>query len=79
MTPLFQLVELEKDSKLYQEVLRLHQLTVIGRWCLVVGLWLTIGALSLWTMRPNIAIVFEYFTWASVRSAFQGEVLEQAA
>ena len=71
MTPLFQLVELEKDSKLYQEVMRLHQLTVLGRWALVSGLWITIGTLSLWTMRPNIQLILEHFTWASVRSAFR--------
>lgn len=64
-------VELEKDSKLYQEVVRLHQLTVLGRWCFVLFLWSTIGSVSLWLMKPNIELIIEHFTWAAVRTAFR--------
>ena len=71
MTSLFELVELEKDTELCQEVMRLHQLTVLGRWSLVILLWLTIGIASVWQMIPNIKLMLEFFTWAAVRTAFR--------
>ncbi|MEM9137641.1 MAG: hypothetical protein AAGB01_09880 [Cyanobacteria bacterium P01_F01_bin.42] len=71
MRSLFELVELEEDSELYQSVMRLHQLTVLGRWCLVLVLWLTVGIVSLWQMIPNIQLALEHFTWAAVRTAFR--------
>jgi hypothetical protein len=48
---------------------RLHQLTVLGRWAVVVGLWATIGAWSLWGLRHYWGLWQDYFTWASVRAA----------
>lgn len=71
MTSLFELVELEQDSELYHAVVRLHQLTVLGRWCFVLLLWLTVGTVSIWQMIPNIRLTLEHFTWASVRMAFR--------
>lgn len=50
-----------------QEVERLYRLTIYGRWCVVVLLWLTIGALSLWALRYPISLLLDYFTWAAVR------------
>ncbi|MBW4690500.1 MAG: hypothetical protein KME27_01900 [Lyngbya sp. HA4199-MV5] len=50
-----------------QEVERLYRLTIYGRWCVVVALWLTIGALSLWALRYPISLLLDYFTWAAVR------------
>lgn len=55
------------DPNFRQRVERLHQLTVYGRWLVVGGLWLTIGAASLWALRDRIALIFEYFTWAAVK------------
>lgn len=58
---------LAADPVLAREMERLHRLGVWGRWCLVIGLWLTIGALSLWHLRDDIALMLDYFTWASVK------------
>jgi hypothetical protein len=55
------------DPAFQQQVDRLHQLTVYGRWAAVGLLWLTIGALSLWGLRYPIALALENFTWAALR------------
>ncbi|WP_421657382.1 hypothetical protein [Leptothermofonsia sp. ETS-13] len=55
------------DSTFQQEVERLHQLMVWGRWAVVGVLWLTVGALSLWGLRYPISLVLDHFTWAAVR------------
>lgn len=55
------------DPKFQAAVQRLHQLTVLGRWLVVIGLWCTIGALSLWGLRYPISLMQEYFTWAALR------------
>jgi len=57
----------ELDPTFQQRVERLHRLTVYGRWLFVSGLWLTVGTASLWALRDRIALMFEYFTWASVK------------
>jgi hypothetical protein len=46
---------------------RLHQLTVCGRWLTVGALWLCVGSISLWALRPEVELWREYFTWAAVR------------
>jgi hypothetical protein len=56
----------EQDEVFRQQVERLHQLTVYGRWLFVGGLWLTLGSLSLWGLRYPISLIREYFTWAAV-------------
>jgi len=58
---------LENDSIFQAEVQRLHELTVYGRWLVVGFLWLSVGALSLWGLRSEIALWLENFTWAAVR------------
>jgi len=35
------------------DLARLHRLTVCSRWALALILWLTIGTLSLWTLRRD--------------------------
>lgn len=58
------------DDPIFQaQVQRLHQLTVYGRWLVVGLLWLSVGALSLWSLRSEIALLQEYFTWVAVRYA----------
>lgn len=59
--------EEHSDSNFRQQVQKLHQLTVYGRWLLVGILWLTIGALSLWGLRGEIVLWRQYFTWVAVR------------
>lgn len=55
------------DSSFAQQVQRLHQLTVYGRWLFVGCLWLTIVPLCLWDMRAEIVLWQQYFTWVAVR------------
>jgi hypothetical protein len=55
------------DSAFSQQVQRLHQLTVYGRWIFASFLWLTVGLWSLWGLRYPISLVLEHFTWAAIR------------
>lgn len=55
------------DPKLRSAVQRLHQVTVYGRWLVVLGLWLTVGSFSLWGLRYPISLMRDYFTWAALR------------
>ncbi|HEY9844832.1 MAG TPA: hypothetical protein V6D03_01405, partial [Candidatus Caenarcaniphilales bacterium] len=57
------------DASFRQEVERLHQLSVLGRWRTIGLIWLTIGTLSLWALRTEISLWIDYFTWAAVRYA----------
>ncbi|MER3435666.1 MAG: hypothetical protein C4288_20320 [Leptolyngbya sp. ERB_1_1] len=61
------LSEVELDPKFQAAVQRLHRATVIGRWLVVIGLWSTIGVLSLWGLRYPISLMRDYFTWAALR------------
>ncbi|MDX2215696.1 MAG: hypothetical protein SFY66_20710 [Oculatellaceae cyanobacterium bins.114] len=55
------------DPVFQQQMQRLHNLTVMGRW-LVTGLfWLCLAPLSLWGLRSEMALWREYFTWAALR------------
>lgn len=65
-----QLAETENanlDPTFKQQVQRLHHLTVYGRWLFVALLWISIGSLSLWGLRSEIAMWRQYFTWVAVR------------
>jgi hypothetical protein len=55
------------DPSFTQQVQRLHQLTVYGRWLFVSFLWLTIIPFCLWDLRSEIALWQQYFTWVAVR------------
>ena len=55
------------DPVFKQQVQRLHRLTVYGRWSVVGLLWVSIGFLSLWGLRSEIALLRQYFTWVAVR------------
>jgi hypothetical protein len=57
----------ELDANFQADLDRLHQLTVLGRWVVVIGLWLTIGSLSLWNIRFNLGLLWQHFTWAALR------------
>lgn len=65
-----QLAETENanlDPTFKQQVQRLHHLTVYGRWLFVALLWISIGSLSLWGLRSEIALWRQYFTWVAFR------------
>ena len=57
----------DRDPGFSAEIERLYQVTVCSRWLAVIGLWLTVGSLSLWGMRSSISLWLEYFTWAAFR------------
>lgn len=57
----------ELDPTFEQQVQKLHQLTVSGRWLVVGLLWVTTAPLSLWGLRYPISLLREHFTWAAVR------------
>lgn len=59
--------EAASNQAFQQEIERLHQLTVYGRWLVVGLLWLTVGSLSLWGLRYPISLILDHFTWAAVR------------
>ena len=43
------------------------KLTVYSRWLLIVFVWLTIVPICLWSLRMEIVLWKEYFTFAAVR------------
>ncbi len=59
--------EAKAETALQQEVDRLSQVMLYGRWLFVSILWLTVGALSLWGLRYPISLLLDYFTWSAVR------------
>ena len=56
-----------EDPIFKQQVQKLYQLIVYGRWLVVGLLWLSVGSLSLWDLRSEIALLLQYFTWVAVR------------
>lgn len=60
---------LKQDPKFQQQVQKLHQITVYSRWLFVGLLWLAIAPVSLWSLRSEIALLKQYFTWTAVRFA----------
>jgi hypothetical protein len=56
------------SSEEYREKIeKLHQITVYGRWSIVLLCWLTFGVYGIWGLREKIILLREYFTWAAVR------------
>lgn len=60
-------IELTQDLTFQTQVKRLQETMVYFRWLFVLGLWLTVGTLSLWGLRSEIALWVQYFTWTAVR------------
>jgi hypothetical protein len=57
------------DPAFAQQVQRLHQLAIYGRWLFVCCLWLTIAPFSLWELREDILLWRQHFTWVAVQYA----------
>ncbi|MEM8543184.1 MAG: hypothetical protein AAGF66_04205 [Cyanobacteria bacterium P01_H01_bin.119] len=55
------------DGPSETQLKRLQHLTMTAWWLLCLGLWLSVGALSLWVLRHEVAQARAYFTWAQVR------------
>ena len=58
---------LNPDPAFERQVQRLYKLTVYSRWLLIVIVWLTIVPICLWSLRMEILLWKEYFTFAAVR------------
>ncbi len=63
------LSSVELDPIFKQQVQKLYNLILYGRWLVVAFLWLSVGSLSLWGLRYEIALWLQYFTWVAVRFA----------
>ncbi|MEM1368024.1 MAG: hypothetical protein AAGG02_08375, partial [Cyanobacteria bacterium P01_H01_bin.15] len=48
---------------------RLHRRMVWRRWQITLFCWLTFGVYGLWSMRSEISLLRDHFTWAAVRYA----------
>lgn len=60
-------VPIELDPTFERQVQKLYRLIAYSRWLVVGCLWLSIGVLSLWGLRYEIALLLQYFTWVAVR------------
>ena len=60
----------KSQSNFQQKVARLYQLTVYGRWLFILASWLTLGVYAIWNLKEEIALWFDYFTWAAVYYGF---------
>lgn len=67
MTPPEESIISGNEHSLAQQIQKLHQLTVYGRWLFVGLIWLTIAPVCLWNLRYEIALWQQYFTWVAVR------------
>lgn len=57
----------EVDSHLKNKVRRLHQLRVCLRWLLVLLCWCILAPIALWSLREEISLIADYFTWSALR------------
>lgn len=48
-----------------------HRCTVIGRWIVVLLLWLSLGIPALWFLRSEISLWRENFTWVALWYSFR--------
>ena len=46
---------------------KLIQAIILGRWFMVLGLWLTFGVYAAWALRAEFVLWRDHLTWASVR------------
>lgn len=61
------IVTAKADPNFAEQVERLLEITLYGRWLVVVLLWLTVGSLSLWALRNEISLLQQHFTWVAVK------------
>lgn len=57
------------DPILKVRVERLYRLIIYARWLIVGLLWMSIGFVSIWSLRREISLWAEHFTWVAVRYA----------
>lgn len=61
------------DEEVARAIEALRQQMMRDWWRVCLGLWLTIGLLSLWWLRSDFRELSEYFTWAAVRATIYFE------
>ena len=61
--------KIQNPKSLRQQVQRLHQVEICGRWLAVTAIWMSFGTYGIWGLRREIALWEEYFTWSAVRYA----------
>ena len=59
--------EQERQQSLSPLAMKLMRATIISRWSMVAGLWLTCGIYSAWALRAELVLWLDHLTWASVR------------
>jgi hypothetical protein len=67
--------EIELDPIFKTQIDNLYRLNVYTRWLVILFLWLTVGAYSLWELRYPIGLICEDFTWAAVRYGLAFDLL----
>lgn len=63
--------DIENNAISKEEIERLYQLTVYGRWILVTISWVFILPWALWDLRETISLCQEYCTWSAIRSGME--------
>ena len=56
------------DEAVARAIEALRQQMMRDWWRVCLGLWLTVGVISLWWLRSDFQELGEYFTWAAVRA-----------
>jgi hypothetical protein len=59
--------EIELDPIFKNQIDNLYRLNVYSRWIVILLLWVTVGAYSLWELRYPISLIQEDFTWAAIK------------
>lgn len=57
------------DPQHQRQIERLRVILLRRWWRTTAILWLTVGSLSLWSLRGEWAMLRQYFTWTAVRYA----------
>jgi hypothetical protein len=58
---------LTTDEPLSPLAQKLARLNLLGRWLLVLVLWLTLGSYGIWVLSQEFFLWQDYLTWAVVR------------
>ncbi len=61
--------KIQNPKSLRQQVQRLHQLELYGRWLVVAAIWMSFGIYAIWGLRREIALWGQHLTRAAVRYA----------
>ena len=63
------------EPNLNEQVEKLHQLRIYGRYLFVLLCWLTLAPFGIWQMRETISLCQEHCTWAAVRYGLEFNLL----